>query len=212
MENRKSKIENYDRLSRWYDLLSSSSERKSRQAAVALLNVRLGEYILEIGPGTGEALIALGYAVGPSGLASGMELSSGMLRQARARIAKSRQTGSIRLICGDGLDLPFPEASFDGILMTFVLELFSDDEIPQVLAECRRVLKNNGRLTTASLEKKPGGMVRMYEWFHQHLPAIVDCRPIFGEWVLQSAGYQNIVLRDFQMWGLPVRIIRGEKL
>lgn len=45
--------------------------------------------------------------------------------------------------------LPFPEASFDAVYHSHVLEHLPRDEVPGFLAECRRVLKPGGRLRLA---------------------------------------------------------------
>ncbi len=199
---------NYDRLSRWYELLAGSEE-PSRQAALELLAARPGERMLEIGPGTGRSLSALGRAVTPGGLTTGLELSAGMLRQARAHTAGQRR--AVELHCGDGLSLPYPALCYDGILMTFVLELFTAPEIPQVLDGCRRVLRSGGRLAVAALEKTPGRATAIYEWFHRRFPELVDCRPIDPSREMQSAGFEITSTRRLKMWGLAVCILRGEK-
>ncbi len=54
----------YDRLSRWYDLLTGASERRFRNLGLCELDVRPGERVLEIGPGTGQALVVLAQAAG----------------------------------------------------------------------------------------------------------------------------------------------------
>ena len=55
---------NYDRISRWYDLLEGYWEGKARHAGLALLSAKRGENILEIGYGTGHSLVSLANAVG----------------------------------------------------------------------------------------------------------------------------------------------------
>lgn len=49
----------YDRLSSVYDLLEGRWENEARTAGLRRLHLMEGEDILEIGPGTGQALVSL---------------------------------------------------------------------------------------------------------------------------------------------------------
>jgi ubiquinone/menaquinone biosynthesis C-methylase UbiE len=57
--------------------------RDSRRHAVARLNLSAGDSVLDIGCGTGRSLRYLHEAVGPGGRIYGIDISRGMLRQAR---------------------------------------------------------------------------------------------------------------------------------
>ena len=57
----------YDRLSKWYDLLAGSSEKKFADIGLQKLDVKAGEKILEIGFGTGGSLVSLVQLVGTDG-------------------------------------------------------------------------------------------------------------------------------------------------
>ncbi len=152
---------NYDRLSRWYDLLAGSSERAFSLTGLARLDPRPGERVLEIG--TGARLVELGRRVGPAGAAWGVDLSGGMCRVTQARLARAGMSPSAATICGDAARLPFPAGVFDAIFMSFTLELFDDAEIAHVLGECRRVLRESGRLGVVALAEanRPGLMARL---------------------------------------------------
>jgi hypothetical protein len=57
----------YTRLSRWYESRGRPFERSSRERGQSMVRVKEGECVLEIGFGTGYALVAFAQSVGSSG-------------------------------------------------------------------------------------------------------------------------------------------------
>lgn len=202
----------YDRMSGWYDLLAGPSEEKHVKAGLRKLYAQPGEWILEIGFGTGHALVSLAQSVEPAGRVYGVDISEGMAQQARERLQKAGLGDGVELICGDGARLPLRGEVFDGIFMSFALELFDTPRIPLVLGEGKRVLKEEGRLCVVSMAKRGGGSlsVRVYEWVHERIPQYVDCRPIPVEKVVADAGFEIVAVERRSMWGLPVDIVLGK--
>jgi ubiquinone/menaquinone biosynthesis C-methylase UbiE len=204
----------YNRMSRVYDLLAGSSETPLMRRGLEMLAVREAESVLEIGCGTGKALVEILIKVGENGAVHGIDLSPGMLRQAYARLEKAGMQHRVTLLEGDGAQLPYQSASFSSVFLSFTLELFDTPEIPHVLAECRRVLIPGGRIGVISMLKsaRSNRIVRLYEWFHAHLPRYVDCRPIDTHTLIQTAGFriENMQLRN--MWGLPVEMVVASKV
>jgi ubiquinone/menaquinone biosynthesis C-methylase UbiE len=204
----------YNRMSRWYDMIAGSTEKKYRDWGLKKLSAQAGEKILEIGFGTGHCLIALAKAVGPSGRVVGLDISDGMLHIARERLQQEGWSDRTDLHLGDAANLDFIEAdSLDGVFMSFTLELFDNPEIPRVLGECQRILKPGGRLSVVSMTKTnpPGIPVRIYEWFHEHMPDYADCRPIFARQAMEESGFEIQDVSLSSMWGLPVEIVLGKK-
>ena len=203
----------YDRLSRWYDLLAGGFERSHRDAAARKLHPQKGDVVLEVGFGTGHSILALARAVGETGRVYGIDISQGMLTVTQSRVNHAGVSDRVVLKCGDALDMPFEAAFFDGVFISFALELFDTPEIPLVLAECKRVLRPHGRICVVAMSKKgePSAMTRLYEWLHEMLPSYVDCRPIFVQEALEHAGLHTLDATDIFLLGLRGEIVLAEK-
>ena len=201
----------YDRLSRWYDVVAGSSEQHFRDLGVQKLNAQQGERLLEIGFGTGHCLLALARAVGPTGKVVGLDLSEKMRDLAAERVRAAGLADRVELRVGDAATLPLEAESFDGVFMSFTLELFDTPEIPTVLTQCHRALRPGGRLALVTLVKQPGLAVDIYEWFHDRMPSWVDCRPIHAQADLRAAGFRLVDVSALRMWGLPVEILLAQK-
>lgn len=203
----------YNKSSRWYDRMAGDFERKPRNAAIQQLAPGIGERILEIGCGTGQAIVKMAKLVGSSGKVYGIDISNGMLIIAQTRVRKMRVGDQVSLLCGDGMQLPFEIGCFDGILISFTLELFDTPEIPAVLKECKRCLRAGGRICVVGLSRKhPNFMTRLYEWLHRKFPLFFDCRPIFIQQSLESAGFQTVSTSDLSMMGMKEELVLAENL
>jgi len=205
--------DSYDRMSRWYDILSGRYESKYREAGLCKLGAGEREVVLEVGFGTGHCILALAQAVGDKGKVYGIDISEGMCNISLSRIENSGLSKRVGLHCGDATQLPFTSNCFDAVFMSFALELFDTPEIPAVLNECHRVLKDDGRICIVAMSKKAkdGMMVKLYEWCHDRLPNYVDCRPIYVRDALEQAGFRVQDVSKMSMWGLPVEIVLARK-
>jgi demethylmenaquinone methyltransferase/2-methoxy-6-polyprenyl-1,4-benzoquinol methylase len=203
----------YDRLSRFYDLFAGGFEQEARNRGLQRLQIQSGETVLEIGFETGHGLQWMAAAVGEEGRVHGIDLSSGMLAASRRRLAKAGLGQRATLLCGDASRLPYPDNYFDAVFSSFTLELFDTPEIPQVLAEIRRVLKPNGRVGMISMSKAHGAsfLLKLYEWFHRKFPAYADCRPIYVERSIREAAFEIQSGERINLWGLPGEIVIGVK-
>jgi demethylmenaquinone methyltransferase/2-methoxy-6-polyprenyl-1,4-benzoquinol methylase len=196
----------YNTISRWYDIFAGSSEQKCWDACIQKLDVKEGEQVLEIGFGTGTCLLKLAESVGDSSKVYGVDISEGMCEITQQKINKAGLNKRVNLLCADAIPLPFDTNMFDAVIMNFTLELFDTPEIPRLLSECRRVLRPYGRIGVVSLSKKhgPSMMTTMYELSHRWFPRIVDCRPIFVEDAVVTAGFKIEDATNHSLWGLPV--------
>lgn len=200
----------YDKIAGVYDLLAERSEQPVRETGLQMLDARAGQKMLEIGFGTGRTLVELAEAVGPSGRVLGIDLSEKMLEVSQKLLREKRLEGRVELVCGDALHMPYASETLDGVFTAFTLELFDTPEIPQVLAECRRVLKPGGRLVVVSMSRvNPGGlMTEVFEWTHRHFPNYLDCRPILARQAVEDAGFRIAGCEIMKMW-INVEVVCG---
>lgn len=112
----------------------------TRAAVMDLLAPEPGERVLDVGSGPGLLLHEIAEAVGPQGLAVGIDISEFMAAIAGHRCG---DLGNVELTNGDATTLPWPDAHFDRAVSTQVYEYVPD--LDQALAELRRVLKSGGR-------------------------------------------------------------------
>ncbi len=206
----------YDRISSGYDALTNTNEHAAREKGLALLAVQTAERVLEIGYGTGHSLVALAQAVGPKGHVDGIDVSDGMRQVAAARVAEAGLADRVSLRVGSVPPLPYADAAFDVVSMSFTLELFPLAVIPQVLSEIKRILKPSGRLGVVSMALVRAGerdtlLEKTYKWMHRHFPHIVDCQPIDVGEDLKRAGFTVRDDVELKIWTMPVAAIVATK-
>jgi ubiquinone/menaquinone biosynthesis C-methylase UbiE len=193
-------------------MLAERSEAPMRKAGMELLRAMKGEAILEVGFGTGHMLVDLAKAVGAQGNVYGIDLSDKMLQLAKQNLDTSGLLERVRLRCGDAAKLPYPDDAMDAVFMSFTLELFDTPEIPDVLRECRRVLRPGGRIVVVGMSKEGPGdaLVAVFEWAHRHFPNFMDCRPIFVRQALETSGFRVEKSLCRRMW-IRVEIVLATK-
>jgi demethylmenaquinone methyltransferase / 2-methoxy-6-polyprenyl-1,4-benzoquinol methylase len=128
----------YDRYAR---LLSFGQDPRWRRFLASQVNVGSGQTVLDVATGTGAVALELIRATGCSVV--GLDQSREMLAEARRRLP-----ASVELVVGDAERLPFGDASFDALTVTYLLRYVDDP--PATLRELARVVRRGG--TIALLE------------------------------------------------------------
>lgn len=108
-----------------------------------LLAFEAGDSILEIGCGVGAQIKTVLKRHNVSAI-TGIDFSKVQIDKARELLSTEIHEGKVRLLAGNGAELPFADESFDSIYIFFVLEHFSNPLA--ILAEAKRVLKSSGRM------------------------------------------------------------------
>lgn len=99
--------------------------------------------VLDVATGTGLAAIAVAQQLAPEGWVVGVDLSVGMLEQAKRKI-EALKLGNITLQLGDVEALKFPDNTFDLVLCSSALVYLTD--IPRALQCWYRWLKPGGKI------------------------------------------------------------------
>jgi ubiquinone/menaquinone biosynthesis C-methylase UbiE len=138
----------YTLLAPVYDAIVTSATRPFRRRSLeALIPPLNGQCILLAGIGSGLDLPEL--PPGPTYV--GIDLTPAMLRRAQQRNQLSRATA---LHCGDVHRLPYPDESFDVVLMHLILAVVPQPHL--ALQEAVRVLKPGGYIHIVDKFLKPG--------------------------------------------------------
>jgi len=201
----------YGALSGIYGHLEGRFEKKLRQRLLNLLRIQRGEVVLEIGFGTGFSLLEIAHSVGSTGKVFGLDLTPQMICITERRINKAGLQNRAELYEGDAREMPFEDSMFDVVYMASTLELFDTPDIPVVLGETRRVLKEHGRLGIASLSKEGREnfwVVKIYEWIHRTIPRYATCRPIYLDQAINNARFDIVQSRELMiMNSVPMKLV-----
>lgn len=134
-------------MSDYYDRLAPTERSGFRRKQIALIGLKEGEKVLDVGCGTGSLSILAKLAVGDTGQVCGIDIAPKMTAQAIKKSGKYKldiefQTASIA-------DLPYPDAGFDVVLSSLMFHHLPVDVKKEGLREIRRVLKSEGRFFLA---------------------------------------------------------------
>ena len=121
----------FGRIARRYDLMNTlmtaGLDRGWRRAAVRAASPPRGGLALDVGTGTARLAALLARAM-PAGRVVGVDLSTAMLRAGQAYLWQRDEGGTVALVVGDVLALPFPDARFDCLTSAFAARNLADLE------------------------------------------------------------------------------------
>ena len=192
-------IDFFDAAAPTYDDWANSLHRKVAKRLVELVDPKPGQHALDVGCGTGLITHHMAEAVGKNGTVVGIDISEGMLAQAR----KERRPNTT-LVSMAAERIVFRDESFDivtlGEVLTYLLDPFA------ALAEARRVLKPGGQLGVSSQRRSLAtqaqdvffaSLVALSRRHHLQVPRLSAERANFGEpemlpGILEVAGFKHV--------------------
>jgi len=229
-------------ISPWYDFLnhflSLGIDVYWRQSTASEFSENgSGKRYLDVATGTGDLAFELARNVGEKSSVVGMDFCQPMVVRGRKKWDRiwSRNTngsvpypqdpaetsppiGKVLFHCGDALQLPFSDRTFDGATCAFGVRNFSD--LKQGLTEIRRVLKPDAKFVVLEFSTPENPLFRFLYRFYSHrvlpwigrlvsrhptaytyLPESVDQFPAGKEFQreLESTGFRKVGFRSLTM-------------
>ncbi|MCW2982337.1 MAG: methyltransferase protein [Solirubrobacterales bacterium] len=136
----------YDRVAPWYRTLSPLFliNPLMRRKTVAAMSLRAGDAVLEVGVGSGRNLSYLLDAMGASGSVTGVDLSAGMLAEAR-KLVDRRGAANVHLIEANAATVEY-NRDFDAVLFSLSYSAMPADVRPAAVDRAWDRLRPGGRL------------------------------------------------------------------
>ena len=160
----------YEAAARFYDAFSGEGLVYSagRERGIALLGLRPGDTVLDLGCGTGLNFALLVAAVGPTGAVIGLDRSAAMLQVAQSRVEENGWA-SVRLIEADATTFDpalvaaeLPAAAHghvDAVFASYALSVIGT--WPPAWQRMRALLKPDGRAGIVDMQL-PVGRARLF--------------------------------------------------
>lgn len=165
-------FDNYSRIAATFNERAKSYRkndwhRKHAERLVELTFLRAGDLVLDAGIGTGFAAVAIARKVGPGGRVLGVDVSPGMLQEARISISTAG-IQNVELLEADATDLnSYTPSMFDAVICAASLLYMS---VSKALGEWHRLLKPGGLLAFSTMK----------EGFPQAGQLFRECAEAFG--------------------------------
>jgi demethylmenaquinone methyltransferase/2-methoxy-6-polyprenyl-1,4-benzoquinol methylase len=164
----------FARIAPRYDLMNAlmtgGRDQAWRRTAARQAAPGPGDLVLDVATGTADLALAF-LEETPAETIIGLDFVEGMLGRARAKLA-AREERRVRLVAGDALALPFPDATFGCVASAFLLRNLAD--LKAGLAEMRRVTVGGGAVVALEITQPtlPGWRTAFHLYFHHLVPAV----------------------------------------
>jgi ubiquinone/menaquinone biosynthesis C-methylase UbiE len=167
----------------------SRDARQKPNELIALLGIKPGETVADVGTAGGYMLPFLSAAVGPKGSVYAEDIFPDFIEAAR-KYATAKGLSNVKFVLGDARNVQLPAEAMDLVL---VLDSFHHFDYPEeMMSGIRKSLKADGRLVVVEYHRKENAMGRP-GFALEHL------RGGEAEFVkeIEGYGFKAVTRRDF---------------
>jgi demethylmenaquinone methyltransferase/2-methoxy-6-polyprenyl-1,4-benzoquinol methylase len=162
----------FDAIAPRYDflnhLLSAGIDTRWRRRAIASLQLRGSERVLDLCTGTGDLAINAVRVRPGAARVVGIDFAAAMLQVGREKLIRERLERQVTLVRGDATRIPAADRSVDAITIAFGIR--NVDAVAVACTEMHRVLKPGGRLAILEFAvPTTPGVSAVYLWYLRHL-------------------------------------------
>lgn len=159
----------FDRIAPTYDALnhglSLSIDKRWRRKVVRMLPK--ADRVLDVAVGTADLTIEM-IRQGKAEQVVGLDLSKEMMAIGEQKVERMGCEKQVEFVFGNAQQMPFEDASFDGVTCAYGCRNFSDLEAG--LREMYRVLKPGGQVTILEFSYPKNRLVRaVYDLYFSHI-------------------------------------------
>lgn len=181
--------ERYDLMN---DLMSAGIHRLWKRRAIARLQLRRGQRVLDLAGGSGDLSLRMLPQLGPSGHVVLSDINPDMLQVGYNRVLDSGYFNQVTCELADAEQLPFAERSFDRIIIGFGLRNVTDKT--KALRSMYSCLKPGGKLLVLEFSKP---ILPLLEKIYDQYSFKV--LPWLGKYVAQDAASYQYLAESIRM-------------
>jgi ubiquinone/menaquinone biosynthesis C-methylase UbiE len=133
--------------------------RTEYEAILRSVEIEQGWHVLDAGCGSGSYLPLFAELVGSEGSLAALDAAADNIAVVAQRIASWQLPCPVTVQTGLLTDLPYSDQLFDAVWCANALQYVSDEDLPRVLAEFKRVLRPGGLVAVKDVDMQ---LVRIF--------------------------------------------------
>lgn len=193
-------LQHFNTVAQKYDLmntlLSFGIHHLWKRSAIKTMNLKPGDWVLDVCGGTGDLAILAAQTVGESGRVIIYDINRAMIDAGLHKVNHSPSKKRIGFIQGDAEQLPFPDGHFDAAMVGFGIRNVT--RMDQGFKEMSRVLKPGGKMMCLEFSKPTAPVFR---WLYDIYSFYV--MPLLGELIVGSRKAYTHLPESIRTFALP---------